>query len=95
MLSSPTSLRCMLNAMRTPEFSENPLWKCLRKLIVIGSSMPPALVEELRSTFQLEELRSGYGMNEVGGPLTFPPPGDVSGLDVGFPVLGTRMKVSL
>ncbi|KAH9370861.1 hypothetical protein HPB48_004064 [Haemaphysalis longicornis] len=55
--------------------------------------MPPALVRELRSTFQLVELRSDYGMSEVGGPLTFPPPGDVSGLDAGFPVLGTRMKI--
>ncbi|XP_077525691.1 uncharacterized protein LOC144137622 [Haemaphysalis longicornis] len=93
MLSSPSSLRCMLNAMKTSEFSDSPLRKCLRKLIVIGSSMPPALVEEVRSTFQLEELRSDYGMSEVGGPLTFPPPGDVSGLDVGFPVMGTKMKI--
>ncbi|XP_077552863.1 luciferin 4-monooxygenase-like [Haemaphysalis longicornis] len=93
MISVPSQLRCMLNAMKTPEFSDSPLRKCLKKLAVIGSSMPPALVKELRSTFQLEELRSVYGMSEVGGPLTSPPPGDVSGLDVGFPVPGTRMKI--
>ncbi|KAH9370857.1 hypothetical protein HPB48_009204 [Haemaphysalis longicornis] len=93
MLSFPSALKCMLNAMKSPEYSESPLRKCLRKLLVIGSSMPPALVEELRSTFQLEELRSCYGMSEIGGYLTVPPRGDVSGLDVGFPVSGTRMKV--
>ncbi|XP_077552862.1 luciferin 4-monooxygenase-like [Haemaphysalis longicornis] len=93
MLSSPWQLRCTLNAMKTSEFADSPLRKCLRKLIVSGSSMPPALVRELRSTFQLVELRSVYGMSEVGGPLTFPPPGDVYGLDAGFPVLGTRMKI--
>lgn len=93
MLSFPSTLIRMLNAMKTPEYSQSPLRKCLRKLLVVGSSMSPALVEELRSTFQLEELRSCYGMSEIGGYFSVPPRGDVSGLDVGFPLPGARMKI--
>ncbi|XP_049267088.1 luciferin 4-monooxygenase [Rhipicephalus sanguineus] len=53
----------------------------------------PGLVEELTSTFQLDELRTSYGMTEAGGCMTLSPKGDKSCNNVGFPIPGTRMKI--
>ncbi|KAL1418490.1 hypothetical protein MTO96_025874 [Rhipicephalus appendiculatus] len=95
MVSFPSKIKQILNFMKTSENSDIPLKKSLRRIILFGSSTPPELAEELASTFQLKDLRSWYGMNDAGGFLTAPPNGDVSGIDVGFPLPGVRMKVIL
>ncbi|KAL1428730.1 hypothetical protein MTO96_016945 [Rhipicephalus appendiculatus] len=53
----------------------------------------PGLAEQLTSSFQLDELRNSYGMTEAGGCMTFPPKGEVSCSNVGFPLPGARMKI--
>ncbi|KAL1418487.1 hypothetical protein MTO96_025871 [Rhipicephalus appendiculatus] len=79
--------------MKTSEDWDIALRKALRRIIIAGSGTPPALAEELASTFQLDELRSCYGMTEAGGFMTLPPKGEVSGTNAGFPIPGARMKV--
>ncbi|KAH7967183.1 hypothetical protein HPB49_023355 [Dermacentor silvarum] len=93
MFTFPLKLRRMLNAMKASEDLAITLKKCLRKLLVIGTSTPAALAEELVNTFKLDEFRSGYGMTEAGGFLAVPPSGEVSGTNQGFPVPSTKMKV--
>ncbi|XP_049518762.1 uncharacterized protein LOC125943472 [Dermacentor silvarum] len=83
----------ILNAMKASEDLAITLKKCLRKLLVIGTSTPSALAEELVNTFKLDELRSGYGLTKAGGFLAVPPSGEVSGTNQGFPVPSTKMKV--
>nr|XP_037268097.1 luciferin 4-monooxygenase-like [Rhipicephalus microplus] len=92
-VSFASRMKQILNFIKTSDNSDIQLKKSLRRIILFGSSTPPELAKELASTFQLKDLRSWYGMNEAGGFLTVPPNGDVSGIDVGFPVPGVRMKI--
>lgn len=93
MYTFPLKMRRILDAMKASEDLAITLTKCLRKLLLVGTSTPPALAEELVNTFKLDELRSGYGMAEGGGCLTTPPSGEVSGTNQGFPFCSTKMKV--
>lgn len=93
MYTFPLKMRRILDAMKASEDLAITLTKCLRKLLLVGTSTPPALAEELVNTFKLDELRSGYGMAEGGGCLTTPPSGEVSGTNQGFPFSSTKMKV--
>lgn len=92
-VSFPSRLKRMLNFMKTSEDWDIALRKSLRRIIIVGSVTPPALAEELASTFRLDELRSCYGMSEAGGFMTVPPKGEVSGTNAGFPIPGARMKI--
>ncbi|KAH7963397.1 hypothetical protein HPB52_020905 [Rhipicephalus sanguineus] len=92
-VSFPSRLKRMLNFMKTSEDWDIALRKSLRRIIIVGSVTPPALAEELASTFQLDELRSCYGMSEAGGFMAVPPKGEVSGTNAGFPIPGARMKI--
>ncbi|XP_077517153.1 uncharacterized protein LOC144127989 isoform X2 [Amblyomma americanum] len=93
MASFPSRLQKILNAVKTPRNSCSAFRRSLRKLLVVGASMPPALVEDLTRTFQLDELRSCYGMTEAGGFIAVPPKETTYGVTVGFPVSAIKIKI--
>ncbi|KAL1428722.1 hypothetical protein MTO96_016937 [Rhipicephalus appendiculatus] len=93
MVSGSWKLRLILDFMKTSRDWDAVLRKTVKRIILMASTPPPGLAEELTSTFQLDELRNAYGMSEAGGCMTLPPKGELSCSDVGFPIPGARMKV--
>ncbi|KAL1482342.1 hypothetical protein MTO96_033863 [Rhipicephalus appendiculatus] len=57
-------------------------------------SSPERIAAEVVSVFAPDDLRDCYGMTEVSGFLAVPPKGELPQGNVGFPVCGTKMKVS-
>ncbi|KAH8041793.1 hypothetical protein HPB51_017915 [Rhipicephalus microplus] len=85
-------IRRILDFMKTTKDWDKVLRRTLRRIVLVASTPPPGLAEELINTFQLAELRNIYGMTEAGGCMTLPPKGELSCENVGFPIAGARMK---
>ncbi|XP_037268098.2 uncharacterized protein LOC119159443 [Rhipicephalus microplus] len=86
-------IRRILDFMKTTKDWDKVLRRTLRRIVLVASTPPPGLAEELINTFQLAELRNIYGMTEAGGCMTLPPKGELSCENVGFPIAGARMKI--